>query len=229
MDYIFTKGNDIYASPKLVRIPEFRELLSTKGKEYFGDFIIFLYYVYKTSSSSGNDEDTTYMKEYSVAERIERTCSVHINNRTPEDFLDDPICEECIKIFLSLELSKLERMYENVKSDIDSYIERLSSVEYYVKKQVWINTPKNLVETGFPERVQVEVEFDNTDDKNKAIKSSNDLIEYAKRMEAAVMDEKKKKGKTSGNKAIKLFEDPESIKEFKFSLCNEELFKEPND
>ena len=48
-------------------------------------------------------------------------------------------------------------------------------------------------------------------------------------MEAAVMDEKKKKGKVSGSKAVKMFEDLETVKEFKFILYNEELFLKPND
>lgn len=229
MDYIFTKGNDIFASPKLIRIPEYRELLASQGKEFFADFIIFMYYVYKTNSTSGNDEDVTYMKDYSLSERIERTCSVHLSDRSPEEFLDNPQCEACISIYQSLELSKLERMYENVKQDIDSYIERLSTVPYKVVRKVSIKTPKNLIEEGFPEYVTVDVEFENTEEKNKAIKSSNELIDYAKKMEASVMDEKKKKGKTSGNKAIKLFEDPESVKEFKFQLFNEELFQKPDD
>lgn len=229
MDYIFTKGNDIFASPKLIRIPEFRELLASRGKEFFADFIIFMYYVYKTNSQSGNDDDVTYMKEYSISERIERTCSVHLSSRTPEDFLDDPHCEACIKLYQELELSKLERMYENVKSDIDSYVERLSSVPYKVVRKVSIKTPKNLLDEGFPEYVTVDVEFENTEEKNRAIKSSNELIDYAKKMEASVMDEKKKKGKVSGNKAIKLFEDPESVKEFRFVLYNEELFLKPDD
>lgn len=229
MDYIFTKGNDIYASPKLVRIPEFRKLLDEKGTEFFGDFIIFMYYVYKTNSVSGNDDDVTYMKDYSLAERVERTCSTHLKGRLPEDFLDNNLCEECIHIYQELELSKLEQMFENVKRDIDRYVERLSSVEYIKKQTVWIATPKHLIEQGYPEKVQTEIEIENTDEKTKAIKSSNELIEYSKKMEIAVMDEKKKKGKVSGNKAIKLFEDPESVKEFRFVLYNEELFEKPHE
>ena len=169
------------------------------------------------------------MKDYSISERIERTCSIHLSNRTPEEFLDNPLCQECIEIYQRLELTKLELMYENVKRDIDGYLERLSSIQYTKKQRVSIKTPQNLIEQGYPEFVSVEIDVENVKEKQDSIKASNELVEYAKKMEAAVMDEKKKKGKVSGSKAVKMFEDLEAVKEFKFVLYNEELFLKPND
>ena len=229
MDLIYSKGNEIFASQKFVRIPEVNNLMRSKGIEFFGDFVVFLYYVYKTNSQIGNDDDITYMKDYSISERIERTCSIHLSNRTPEEFLDNPLCQECISIYQRLELTKLELMYENVKRDIDGYLERLSSIQYTKKQKISIKTPQNLIEQGYPEFVIVEIDVENVKEKQDSIKASNELVEYAKKMEAAVMDEKKKKGKVSGSKAVKMFEDLEAVKEFKFVLYNEDLFLKPND
>ena len=229
MDLIYSKGNEIFASQKFVRIPEVNNLMRSKGIDFFGDFVVFLYYVYKTNSQIGNDDDITYMKDYSISERIERTCSIHLSSRTPDEFLDNPLCQECIEIYQRLELTKLELMYENVKRDIDGYLERLSSIQYTKKQRVSIKTPQNLIEQGYPEFVSVEIDVENVKEKQDSIKASNELVEYAKKMEAAVMDEKKKKGKVSGSKAVKMFEDLEAVKEFKFVLYNEELFLKPND
>ena len=68
MDLIYSKGNEIFASQKFVRIPEVNNLMRSKGIDFFGDFVVFLYYVYKTNSQIGNDDDITYMNDYSISE-----------------------------------------------------------------------------------------------------------------------------------------------------------------
>jgi len=226
MDLIASKGNNIYASPKLIRMPEFQHILKQYGIDTFGQFIIFMYYVYKTYSKSGNDDDVSYMSELSISERIERTFQYHVDSKYEKLFTSNEDFENAIKIYMSIEMTKVEQMYYNVKKDIDDFLEKLSAIPF--EKEVYINvdTPDEYVKKGYQPKTKIKVSISNMDEKMKAIKTSNDLISYLKKMEDVAMAERMKFIKKAGRN-IKQFEDPEAIKEFDFVLYNEEIFEPP--
>jgi len=226
-DLIFTVDGNIYASKKLMKVPEFRELYNKHGKTVFGNFIIFLYYVYKTYSSQGNFDDITYMSELPLKERIDRVFENHIDRKYRELFIDEKEFIQATELYVKLQMPKLEQMYVNVKNDIDSYVENLSNVPFTKSVYITVETPKDLVLQGYPPSKRIKVEVENMDEKVKAIKMANELITYAKKMEEAVMGDRKKNFSTIGNKDIKIFENPDTLKELNFVLYEEEIFREP--
>lgn len=228
-DLIFTKDGNIYASKRLILAPEFRNIYNKYGKETLGNYIIYLYYVYKTYSGVGDFDDITYMTELPIAERIDRVFSYHIEQKYRKQFVGNDDFVKATELFIKLQMPKMEQMYNNVKQDIDSYLENLSKIPYKKYAYVELDTPNELVKEGYPPRKKVRMEFDNMAEKQNAIKMSNELINYLKKMEEVVMSERKKKFGTIGNKDIKIFENPEIMKELSFVLYEDEIFNEPSD
>lgn len=228
-DLIFTREGNIYASNKLMLVPEFRNLYNKHGKDVFGNYIIYLYYVYKTYSSTGNFDDVTYMSEFPLQERIDRVFSYHVDRSYSKQFLETKEFVDATDTYIKLQMPKIEQMYVNIKNDIDAYLENLSKIPYKKQITVDLDTPKELVENGYPPRKKVKIEFDNMKEKQEAIKMSNELINYLKKMEDFTYSDRRQKFGTIGNKDIKIFENPDIIKELNFVLFEEELFTKPKD
>jgi len=168
-----------------------------QGKPWFNACIKYIYYMYKKGGMFSN-----MLPE----QRGTRICSEMLKDRNKmQDFELDIYCKRVITDYLNLQYTPNELLYESIKDDIQGLLNRLKNIPYVktVMVEVMIDVPDHEgIMTKMP--VKQKVEFDNSEEKAKAMKLAETLIDYESKLKAKIMAETKEQRKTAGK--VRLFE-----------------------
>jgi hypothetical protein len=193
MSFLYYESSKVQMIEDAETIPEVKELKSsdkTPGKKFFDESLTYLYWMYKrkgihSQKLPGHRRsiiETNYLKHYKVAE-IEKN---KYFQRLKDYYFRD-------------QLTLTEQMYENLKEDIQSFLDYIQSIPF--KK---IGKIDHVIEVADPDgnphsvKVKMEVEIDNSTEKMSAIANADKLISLDEKLVAKIKkEEKDTKGKDS--------------------------------
>lgn len=188
MSFLFLKDGDVLPTEEGALIPQLKAVYNadkTEGKRFYKDVLLYVYFVYNQSHTYRD-----MFEDYRKKVVIER----HLPKRKTEDFESNSRVAALINEYLERQLSKSERLLYQLEKDMESLLKRVSSIPYTKKvktKIKWVNPE------GEETLIPVEVEMDNSEEKEKTIRLAERMIDYADKLRAKVVKEKTDKKQNS--------------------------------
>jgi hypothetical protein len=170
------------------------------AKPWFGAFCKYVYFMYKQDG---------IFKNMLPEQRAERICSEMLKDKyRAKDFEVIIECKTMINQYINLQYSLTEILYEGLKEDIEGLLKHIKNIPY-TKKSVYEGTIDVPGQDGILQKQKVRVPFDidNSEEKAKAIKLAETMIDYDKKLRTKINDETKEDRKKQSKK--RLFEDEE--------------------
>jgi hypothetical protein len=163
------------------------------GKPWFEACITYAYYMYKKDGM---------FKNMLPDQKSSRICSEMLKGKYKmEDFESNSACKDMMNEYLTQQYTPTELLRDSIKTEIQELLNRIRSIPY-VKKQhveVILDVPDHEgIMTKMPYKVWVEI--DNSDEKAKAIKLAETLIDYEAKLNAKIIAETKEQRKKNSKK-----------------------------
>lgn len=186
MIFSFEDGK-VKVLPEAMSIPEVKavyKLDKTQDKLQFGQYMTYIFYVYRASGIYENLFMTERKKKTSISQ-------LGKGEDYWEQIENKPEIKNLIEWYTTNSQSKEEQLLFELDIDIEMYLNYLKKIPYTKQQEVKTKGPKGKITSTF-------VTVDNSDEKMKAIKNSRDLVSYRKELKKLVKDtsQKKKTGKT---------------------------------
>ena len=113
---------------------------------------------------------------------------------TINDFERHPKCKQLIDIYIDLEYTPIERLYEGLKRDIEDILKRIDTIPY--EKEIMVEFESE-VDLGKGEKdikkFKQRVIIDNSEEKEKKMELAIKLFDYDKKLQSKMFDESKEK------------------------------------
>ena len=151
----------------MVEVKELHSSDRTKNKTAWRPWIKYIYWVYTRENMFSN---------MFITERRNEVCRRFFPDKTPEYFESNLRIRNVIKLYITVQYTQTERLYEQWKEDVDAYITYLTGVPYFRRRKD---------EDG------KEYEIPNIDEKLKAQKAIQDLVDTGTKIEQKIFREKK--------------------------------------
>lgn len=136
------------------------------NKVLFREWIKYIYWVYRREGTFSNSL---------ISERRRDICQRFFPQRTWEYFENNDKIKAVIALYMKTQYSISEILYERWKEDVDQYIIYLTSIPYYKVKPV----------KDGEERIE------NIEEKLKAQKAIQELVDTGQKMEQKILKEKR--------------------------------------
>jgi hypothetical protein len=181
MPFLYLKDGEVHPTEEGLMIPQVKAVYSsdkTEGKRFYKDVLMYVFYVY---NQSGIYKDM--FEDYRRKTVIER----HLPKRSAEELEANSKVANLIKEYLDRQMTKTERLYYQLEKDMESLLKRVSSIPYTrtVKTKVkWVNDDQEEV------LLPVDIEMDNSEEKYKAMKLAETLIDYGEKLKNKISKEK---------------------------------------
>lgn len=198
MSFLFLEEEKINVTAEGLLLTSVKDLYDhdkKTGKPFFHACCRYAYFMYKKNG---------VFASMLPQQRGERVCSEMLKDAyTMEDFELHTACKAMMNQFVNLQYTMNEILYEGIKDDIQGLLQRLKEIPY-VKKQY------QEVSAEFPDtdgiltkqRVKAYIEIDNSEEKAKAIKLAETLIDYESKLKAKIMAETKEARKKQSKKRL---------------------------
>jgi hypothetical protein len=165
------------------------------GKPWFSACCKYTYFMYKKGGIFQN-----MLPE----QRATRICSEILKGKyEPKEFELNSACKEMIGEYLRLQYTPNELLYEGIKSDIEGLLQRIRQIPFVRKEWHEVNAELPDQEGILSkQRVKVLVEMDNSEEKNKAIRLADSLLDYEAKLRSKISQETKEDRKKKSSKRL---------------------------
>jgi hypothetical protein len=154
-------------------------------KKFYNDTLTYIYFSYKNNGIYCNKLPKS---------RKQFVIDKHLLDRTINDFERHPRCKELIDIYIDLEYTPIERLYEGLKRDIEDILKRIDTIPY--EKEIMVEFESE-VDLGKGEKdikkFKQRVIMDNSEEKEKKMELAIKLFDYDKKLQSKMFDESKEK------------------------------------
>lgn len=199
MPFLYLENGEVFPTEEGMEIPAVKSVYNadkTDGKVFFRDVLKYLYYVYRKDGVYSDMFEQ--MRKTTVIER-------HLPKRDYKVLESNKRVQELIKEYLERQMTKNERLLYLLEKDIEKLLERISSIPY--TKTCVVKVP-HTNDDGETTMLPTKIEFDNIEEKSKAIKEASSLVDYSDKLRSKILKEKiedKKKGTSTRlfDKAVK--------------------------
>lgn len=167
--YLDDANNEIKVTAEGMALEEVRALFATDkstNKVLFRDWIKYIYWVYRREGTFSNSL---------ISERRKEICQRFFPNKTWEYFENNDKLKAVIQLYLRTQYTHWEILFERWKEDVDQYVTYLTSIPYYKIKHT---------KDG-------DEHAENIEEKLKAQKAIQDLVDTGQKMEQKILKEKR--------------------------------------
>lgn len=188
MPYVELKGDKVSWTLEGLAQKEVLDLkvfLEKRDIDMFNDCATYLYWTYKKGGFYDTELPTS---------KKEMVCKHHFVNREWTDFEDLPMMKTIIERYIDLTYTVIEKMYLKLKSDIEELQMHYSNIPWTRKIKVQVRIPMEGEEDQFQEKL---VEISNAEEKQKAMKLVNDIIDFDEKLKLKIFKESKENKKKS--------------------------------
>jgi len=180
MSFLYLKDGMVYPTEEGQMIPQVKALYNsdkTDGKKFYREVLLYIFYVY---NQSGIYKDM--FEDYRKKMVIDR----YLPSRDFIELEKNPRVADLIREYLDRQMTKTQRLYYQLEKDMESLLKRVSSIPYIreVRTKVkWVNPDHEEV------YLPVEIEIDNSEEKFKAIKLADTLVDYGEKLKNKIIRE----------------------------------------
>ena len=217
-DFLYLDDGKVKVTETGMQIPEFKKFLQydrSDNKTFFKAAMSYIFYVYKIY---GDIENRSCYHLLPLHQRKIQTVKHYTSKWNKiSDFDENTYVLDCINAYLNLSRTQSEKVFDALKTDLDEFINFVSTIPHAYKKTVTVYKKEptevegEFIERGYP----VEVEVANTKERLEAIKQAKDLSDLYKRNLADVMKDQKEKKAQS-----RMFENPNEVKRISIDSNN---------
>ena len=201
MSFLSIENDEVLCSPEGMALNSVKKLYADdrhSGKPWWKACLKYIFFMYKKGGIFQN---------MLPAQRAERICNEILKGEyDPKKFELNSNCKEVILDYQNLQCTPNELLYEGVKSDIEGLLQRIRQIPYSKTVNVDVDV-EFFDQDGKPQkqRVKTAVEMDNSEEKSKAIRLADSLLDYESKLRTKIVQETKEQRKSKGAK--RLFED----------------------
>lgn len=191
--------NTVRVKPTALEIPEVKILYSSDrrpdgNKPFFHKAIKFIFHAYSKELSKGVQHPFINLAE---KERINEVKRIYFNDENINDIIENKKVIDVKNVFIKYSYSTLEKYYESVKNNIETWTNHISEIPLTIRKQI---QQKVTVFTGEGESRQEHevyvkdyIYIDNSDEMIKATKNGSELIKIEEEIKKRVIKENAQK------------------------------------
>jgi len=154
------------------------------NKRFVEDTATYIFYTYKREGVYQNKLPQS-KKQYVI--------NKHLPDRKVDDFEKNITVKALIDLYIELEFTPLEQLYEGLKRDIEDLLKRVSNIEY--EKKILVEWDSE-VEGGETRHFKQWVLMDNSAEKEKAMNLAIKLVDFDEKLKVKVYKENKEKRKS---------------------------------
>ena len=154
------------------------------NKRFVEDTATYIFYTYKREGVYQNKLPQS-KKQYVI--------NKHLPDRKVDDFEKNITVKALIDLYIELEFTPLEQLYEGLKRDIEDLLKRVSNIEY--EKKILVEWDSE-VEGGETRHFKQWVLMDNSVEKEKAMNLAIKLVDFDEKLKVKVYKENKEKRKS---------------------------------
>ena len=154
------------------------------NKRFVEDTATYIFYTYKREGVYQNKLPQS-KKQYVI--------NKHLPDRKVDDFEKNITVKTLIDLYIELEFTPLEQLYEGLKRDIEDLLKRVSNIEY--EKKILVEWDSE-VEGGETRHFKQWVLMDNSAEKEKAMNLAIKLVDFDEKLKVKVYKENKEKRKS---------------------------------
>jgi len=178
--FIYEDSNlGIQILPEAMELSEVKDLYAsdrTTNKTSWKQWIRYIYFVYKKDGVFSGDL---------LAQKRKEVVSRYFPEKDVKYFEENKKVRAVAMLWMKKQYTHWELLYEKWKEDVDAYIVYLTDIPYYRKKKVVIQGAEGQPNTETTEDVP------NIEEKVKAQKAIQDLVDTGKKLEGMILQEKK--------------------------------------
>lgn len=169
-------------------IPAVKELYADDrhtDKPWFNKCITYIYWAYKKDGEYRN-----------LVKRKRQMLAADHTGESFERFEENIAVIKVINLYIELQLSPVERLYEGIKADIDEMLERIRKIPFTkeIKVEMFVDVPvSELSNETVKKPIKQIVEMDNSEEKFKAINRADQLIDLEEKLRKKVIKEQQDK------------------------------------
>ena len=191
MSFLVLENDVVRVTDEGMNLTCVKELYSRdrhSGKPWFNACITYAYYMHKKGGVFNNMLPTN---------KATRICSEILKEAYKyEAFESDYYYKNMEREYINLQYSRNEQLYERIGKDIEGLMQRISEIPYTTTK-----IHECVVEFPGPDgtmikhTAKVPIEIDNSEEKAKAIKLAETLIDFEIKLKSKIVQETKEKRK----------------------------------
>lgn len=194
-DFLYLDNGNVNVSDAAMEIPSFKNCKrydTSPNKRYFQYVLNYIYFVYQIYG-----EDASYLAELPLNLRKKKTVEEHTGNyKKVSDFEDNQLVVKCITDYLQYTRTSNENMLDQLKDDVEAYINYCRSIPLTIKEKIKVDRP----DPNNPDEI-VPIEFlidvPNSERRLKALEGAEKYSDMYDRLKAKVVKDSKKKRNTN--------------------------------
>ena len=191
--YLDNNG-DVRVKKSGMEIPEVKTLYSSdkrnESKPFFHKSIKYIFHTYSKELEKGVIHPLVNL---GVEERLNEVIRIYFNGEDISDIINNKRVIDVKKLYVHYSLSTLERYYESIKNNIETWTIHISDIPMMIHKKI---NQKVIVYVGEGEErqerdvyVNTVIDIDNSDEMIKAMKNGNELIKIEEEVKKRVVKE----------------------------------------
>jgi len=165
------------------------------GKPWVNACLVFTFFMWKRGGMFSN---------LLPVQRADRICSEMLDGKyKPDDFEKDFYYNALKNDYVNLQYSPTEILYEGLKVDIQDILTRLKNIPFTRRERVEVTAEfPNQEGIMTKQKVMANIEFDNSEEKMRAITLAEKLIDYETKLRTKILAETKEKRKEQNLKRL---------------------------